>query len=269
MTYAHEAHGGGGALDLASGGALLIATTLAVAYAVAARARSREPRGWSPWRTVSFLGGCLLLGGALLPALSPYPPGDFRWHMAQHLVIGMVAPLLLVLGAPMTLLLRTVPRRQGRAIGRALRSRPARVVANPVTALVLSVGGLAMLYFTPLYAYAEAHESVHALVHLHFVASGYLFAWVVAGPDPAPHRLPVPARLVVLGAAVAFHAVASQLLYAGIGVQVAVSEAERRGAGDLMYFGGDLAELLIALALVASWRPRRTASRPLTAATAS
>ncbi|NHC47183.1 cytochrome c oxidase assembly protein [Motilibacter sp. K478] len=249
-------------------GALTLASTLAVTYAWAALARRREPRGWSGRRAASFLAGCLLLGVALLPALSPYPPGDFRWHMAQHLLIGMVAPLLLVLGAPVTLLLRTLPRHQGRAVGRVLRSRPARLVANPATALTLNVGGLALLYFTPFYEVVEAHTAVHALVHLHFVAAGYLFAWVIAGPDPAPHRPSVPVRLVVLGAAVAFHALISQLLYAGIGVQVPVGEAERRGAGELMYYGGDLAELLLALALLSTWRPRRAPARtPVVAGT--
>ncbi|NHC15085.1 cytochrome c oxidase assembly protein [Motilibacter sp. E257] len=256
---AHSGHADAALLDATSALALVAAAALAVAYAVAARARSREPRGWSAWRTASFLAGCAVLGLVLLPGLSPYPAGDFRWHMAQHLLIGMVAPLLLVLGAPMTLLLRTLPRRHGRLVGRALRSWPVRLVANPLSALALNVGGLAVLYFTPFYGVVEAHESVHALVHLHFVAAGYLFAWVIAGPDPAPHRPSVPVRLVVLGAAVAFHALISQLLYAGIGVQVPVGEAERRGAGELMYYGGDIAELLIALALVTSWRPRARA----------
>jgi putative membrane protein len=67
----------------------------------------------------------------------------------------------------------------------------------------------------------------------------------------------VPARLVVLGVAIAGHAVLSQLLYAGAFFQAAVPGAELRGAGELMYYGGDIAELLLALALVTFWRPRR------------
>lgn len=60
------------------------------------------------------------------------------------------------------------------------------VLALPVTALVLNLGGLVALYFTPLYAVPAREPGLHNLVHLHFVASGYLFAWVIAGPDPAP-----------------------------------------------------------------------------------
>ena len=101
------------------------------------------------------------------------------------------------------------------------------------------------------------NEAVHGLIHTHFFVAGYLFAWVIAGPDPAPHRPSVPTRLVVLGVAIALHAVMSQMLYAGILVQVPVTAAQRQGAGELMYYGGDIAELLLAIALVLTWRPRR------------
>ncbi|MBB4908609.1 cytochrome c oxidase assembly protein [Actinophytocola algeriensis] len=53
-------------------------------------------------------------------------------------------------------------------------------------------------------------------MHLHFLVAGYLFAWLIAGPDPAPHRPGVPARLVLLGVAIAVHATLAQLMYAGI-----------------------------------------------------
>jgi putative membrane protein len=238
---------------------LLVVT---VGYLILASRRRREPRGWSGLRTVGLLAGSTLLAVALAPGTLPWPHGDFRGHMLQHLIIGMVAPLLLVLGAPMTLLLRSVPSRFGRVVGRCLRSRPLHLVANPVTALVLSVGGLAALYFTPLYALTTDHEVLHGLVHLHFLVAGYLFAWVIAGPDPAPRRPSVPVRLVVLGVAVGLHATASQMLYAGILVQVPVSVAERQGAGELIYYGGDIAELLVAVALVVTWRPRRPEPDP-------
>ena len=140
--------------------------------------------------------------------------------MHQHLLLGMYAPLGLVLGAPITLLLRSIPPAHGRLIGRVLRSRPAHFLAHPVVALILSVGGLPALYFTPLYAATTTDEALHLLVHVHFLLAGYLFAWVIAGPDPAPHRPSVPVRLVVLGVAIAGHAVISQLMYAGVLVQI-------------------------------------------------
>ena len=100
---------------------------------LARRARRRNPaKGWSPWRTTSFSTGLALLAVALLPPIAPFAHTDFRGHMAQHMLIGMYAPLALVLGAPVTLLLRAVPAAHGRQISAILHSRPARLLALPL-----------------------------------------------------------------------------------------------------------------------------------------
>lgn len=240
---------------------LLVLAAFALGYLLLARARGREPRGWSRWRTAAFLGGVLMLGLGLTPTVSPFAGGGLPAHMYQHLLIGMYAPIGLVLGAPVTLLLRSLPRHHGKQIGRLLRSGPVHLVAHPVTALVLNLGGLVALYFTPLYALASREPALHHLIHLHFLAAGYLFAWVIAGPDPAPARPSVPARLVVLGVAITGHAVISQLIYAGLFIQVQAPPGELRQAGELMYYYGDIAELLLAFALVSNWRPTARARR--------
>ncbi|MGR8008867.1 cytochrome c oxidase assembly protein [Streptomyces hypolithicus] len=248
-------------------GVLLPAAALAVTGAcyllLAARARRRNPRaGWSWWRTGFFLAGIALLALALLPPVAPYAHGDFRGHMLQHLLIGMYAPLALVLGAPVTLLLRTLPARRARRFSRALRSRPLRPLAHPVTALALSVGSLGVLYLTPLYDALAAQPGAHWPLHAHFLLSGCLFAWAVAGPDPAPARPGVVPRLVVLGVAIAAHATISQLMYGGFLIDVTAPVAEVQGGAEIMYYGGDIAELLLAVALVATWRPAAAARGP-------
>lgn len=255
----HAATSGGLPLEAFS---LALIAVVGVAYVVAAMRRSREPRGWSPWRTASFVLGLAVLAAGVVP-LSPFPAGSFPEHMYQHMVIGMYAPLGLVLGAPVTLLLRSTPRSFGRGVMRFLRLPPVRFVANPVTALVLDIGTLWLLYLTPLFTLMTSHVALHHLVHVHFFAAGYLFAYVIAGPDPAPRRPSVPARLVVLGVAIVGHAVLAQLIYAGLFVDLPVPAGERRAGGDLMYFSGDIAELLLALAMVSTWRPERRASRAL------
>lgn len=246
MTVAHGAHQASSVLPV------IVGVVLAGGYAVLATRQT----AWSRARTASFLAGSALLVLALL-----LEADDFPTHMLQHLLIGMLAPTGLALGAPVTLLLRSVPRRWGRVVGRVLRAPVARLLTHPATILVLNLGGLVVLYATPLYAFTTHHETAHHLVHLHFLAAGYLFAWLIAGPDPAPHRPSVRTRLVLLGIAIAVHAVLSQLMYAGIGVDLPVPTEERRAGAQLMYFGGDIAELLLAFALVSTWRVRRSAAQ--------
>jgi putative membrane protein len=194
---------------------------------------------------------------ALLPQYLPYPEGDFRTHMLEHLILGMIAPLGLVMAAPMTLVLRTIPTRWGKAISYLLHSRSIRVMVNPGTALLLNLGGMTALYFTPLYMAMMMHPALHHAVHFHFLAAGCLYTWVIAGPDPAPHRPSVPVRLVVLGIAVVVHSVLSQLLYAEMFVTVPAAAAQLQRGAELMYYGGDISEMLLAFALVTTWHPAR------------
>ncbi|MFB9350475.1 cytochrome c oxidase assembly protein [Streptomyces heliomycini] len=224
---------------------------------LAHRARLRNPvRGWSRLRTAGFLTGLALVATALVPPVAPFAHTDFRGHMVQHLLIGMYAPLALVLGAPVTLLLRTLPAARARRLTAVVHSRPARLFAHPAVALVLSTGSLAVVYFTPLHDTVMAHPAGRRLLLLHFLLAGCLFAYVIAGVDPAPGRPGVRARLVWIGVAVTAHAVISQLMYGGFRVDVHAPVPEVRGGAEIMYYGGDIAELLLAAALVATWRPR-------------
>ncbi|MGW5259130.1 cytochrome c oxidase assembly protein [Streptomyces sp. NPDC004012] len=254
----HLHHGAGSGLPETLLPALALLACAGVYLRLARLARLRNPvRGWSPWRTACFTMGLALLAVAILPPIAPLAHTDFRGHMAQHLLIGMYAPLALVLGAPVTLVLRTLPAHRARQVTAVLHGRPARRSAHPAVALLLSAGSLAVLYFTPLYDAAMARPAGHWLLHAHFLVSGCLFAYVIAGPDPAPGRPGVRARLVYLGCAVALHAAIAQLMYGGIWVDIHAPIPEVQGGAEIMYYGGDIAELLLAAALVTTWRPER------------
>ncbi|WSB67130.1 cytochrome c oxidase assembly protein [Streptomyces decoyicus] len=236
--------------------ALVLLAAAGTYLLLARRARRHNPaQGWSQWRTAGFLTGTALLGVALLPPVAPLAHEDFRGHMAQHMLIGMYAPLALVLSAPITLLLRTLPAARGRQLTAVLHSPPARVIAHSAVALALSTGSLAVLYFTPLYNATMSTPAAHWLLHAHFLLSGCLFAYVIAGPDPAPARPGVRPRLVYLGIAIAAHAVISQLMYGGFWIDIHAPIYQVQGGAEIMYYGGDIAELLLAAALVATWRP--------------
>lgn len=216
-----------------------------------------KERKWSIWRTASWMSGAGILAWGLLPQFLPFSPGDFRQHMLQHLMLGMLAPIGLVMAAPITLLLRALPVGQSRIVIRILQTRTLKLWANPVTALVFNLGGMAALYFTSLFVWMMTNPALHYLVHFHFVVAGCLYAWVIAGPDPAPDRPSVPSRLVVLGIAVVLHSVMAQMLYARVLVSIPVPTDQLQQAAELMYYGGDITELLLAFAMVSTWRPSR------------
>ena len=249
---------------------LLVGGALA-AYAAAALAQRRRGRAWSGWRSAAFAAGAGLVALAVSPPVVAFAHHDLRGHMMQHLLIGMLAPLGLVLGAPVTLALRTLSVPAARRVTRVLRSRPVQALAHPATAAVLNVGGMYALYLTPLYAATLAEPALHHLVHVHFLAAGYLFSWsVLAGPDPAPHPPSRWVRLGVLFASMGAHAVLGKLMYGFLWPRgVPYGADEIRDAAQIMYYGGDLAEVLLVVALFAGWYRARRPRRPALAARAA
>lgn len=226
------------------------------------------PRPWSPWRTTSWVIGCLLIGLGLSPLV--HGPGASD-HMLQHLLLGMYGPVFLVLGAPVTVVFGAAPPAWRRRLGKILGQRPVGVLTHPVTAGVLHVGPLFLLYLTGLYELTMTVPLWHGALNLHFVAAGCLFAWSIAGPDPAPRRPGIILRAVVLVLSAGLHAWLAKLLYAGAAELPSASlhaPQELRAAAELMYYAGDGAELILAVALFGTWyiRRRRRYDRARTAA---
>ena len=221
-----------------------------LAYAVLVVRARRRGRGWSPWRTASWTTGGVLATAAVTGPLAAASATSWTAHMAGHVLLGMLAPLLLVLGAPVTLALNALPVASARRLSHLLRSRPLRVVTEPAVAAVLAVGGLWVLYATPLLDVAHAHPVVDVLVHAHVLLAGYLLSAVLVGRDPLPHRRGPWHLLVVLGLALAAHDVLAKHLYARAGGPDPLDE--RRGA-LLMYYGGDAVDVVLVVLVCARW----------------
>jgi putative membrane protein len=217
-----------------------------LAYGRATGTRRAAGRRWPRWRSASFLVGLAMAAAAVSPPMRALVHDDPRAHMVQHLLLGMFAPLALVLAAPVTLLLAAIPVGARRRAGAVLRSRALHGLAHPATAAVLDVGGLYVLYLTPLAALTGENSLVHHLVAAHVLLAGYLFSWSIAGPDPAPRRPGTAVRVAVLIAAGAAHGLLAKLLFSRAGTD------ELQSAAQLMYYGGDVAELALAVALFAS-----------------
>ena len=168
---------------------------------------------WPVGRTISFALGISVIDFATSGGLGVYAQFSFSYHMLAHMLLAMVAPIGLVLGAPMTLALRTLP--QGRtstergvrgSLLAALHSKIGVFYTNPVVALLIFDGSLFALYFTDLFASMMQSHLGHLVMNLHFLAAGFLFFFVVIGIDPNPRKIPYLVQIVVLFAAMSIHA---------------------------------------------------------------
>jgi putative membrane protein len=194
-----------------SAGWLSVVAVLAIGYLAAFVVLRRRGIAWSVGRLVAwFLGlGSLLV--VTCTGLATYGMALFSVHMAQHMVLSMLTPILLLLGAPITLALRVLPAsgragRPRRMLLAVLHSRFAKVISHPgftVTAFVVSLYGL---YFTGLLNVAMSTHLGHQLMLMHFLTVGLLFFGPILAIDPWPRRSAPGLRLIELLIAVPFHA---------------------------------------------------------------
>ncbi|GAA1397480.1 cytochrome c oxidase assembly protein [Luteococcus peritonei] len=237
---------------LVLGGALLL---LAFGYLWAVSAGRRRGRSWSPWRTAALVAGVCLAMVALGP-LGAAGHRDFVAHMWGHLLLGMAAPLLLVVSAPVTVLLRGLPAHRARSLSRLLQSTWLRIVSHPAVAAALNVGGLWLLYTTALHGWMHTSWLGHMVVHGHVLLAGLVFTAAILQVDPTPHGHDHRLRAACLVGFLALHAILGKHLYAH--PPVGVDEASAQAGAQLMYYGGDYIDVVLIALFCLDWY-RRTA----------
>ncbi|OBI99768.1 copper resistance protein CopD [Mycobacterium alsense] len=265
--------------DLIFGTAAIVLAALYVAAVVRLR---RRGDGWPAGRTVSWLLGCLSLLFVTSSGVGRYMPAMFSMHMVAHMGLSMLVPILLVLGAPVTLALRALP-----AAGRddppgprewllaALHSHVSRFLTNPVVATVLFVAGFYGLYLSDLFDIAVSSHAGHLAMNVHFLLSGYLFYWVVIGVDPTPRPLPPLAKVAVVFASLPLHAFFGVVLmgtktvlgasfYRSLGLSWHTDLlGDQRLGGGIAWAAGEVPLVIVMLALLVQWArsDQRTARR--------
>jgi cytochrome c oxidase assembly factor CtaG len=191
---------------------LTVAGLLGGTYLYGVLLMRRRGDAWSLFRTLSWVAGCLLLVFVTSGGPAVYGRVSFSAHMLQHMSLMMMVPILLVLGAPITLALRTLKSRADSSDGprewllAIVHSRFMRVVANPIVIAVLFVGSLVAFYFSGLFQLSMETHTGHLLMTAHFLLVGYMFVWVMIGIDPGPPRPPYAMRVLLLLVTVSFHA---------------------------------------------------------------
>ena len=177
----------------------VVVAVMVVLYALGVRrvGRSGGDR-WSTRRTVAFVLGAVIVLVAVDSVVGVYDDVLFADHMAQHLLLVMVAAPLLAMGAPVELATRATGGRVGRQIGRALGSRLAGVVGHPIFGFALFAAVIPVAHLTALYNVTLTNEPVHHVEHLAFLVIGYLFWRPVVGIEPTRHPLSPGLRLLYL-----------------------------------------------------------------------
>ncbi len=205
----------------------------------------------------------------------------FSVHMVQHLLMGLIAPILLALSGPVTLALRALRRGPDPAwpgprewLTAALRLPVSRLLTHPLFALAFYVVSMYAMYLTKLFELALRSHAAHLLMMGHFLLAGYLFFWVTIGVDPAPRRgmdgtvrsrLSPPVALLLV--------VVSMALHAFLGIIIMQSTAlfahdwftalprtwgptpleDQYTAGAIAWSFGEIPTLLVAIALCIRW----------------
>jgi putative copper resistance protein D len=226
---------------------------------------------WNPGRTIAWLGGIAIIAWVTNGAPAIYGDVLFSAHMVQHMVLALLVPMLLVLGAPVTLLLRAVPPRADGSRGPRewvlafVHSWWGRTVSRPIVAAAVFVVGMIAFYYSPVFRWSVDNHAGHVWMVVHFALAGYLFANALIGIDPGPKRPSYPLRLVLLFATMVFHAFFGVALmsqttllaadwFGNMGRPWGLSAiADQQRGGSIAWGIGELPTLVLAIAVAIQW----------------
>lgn len=236
----------------------------------------RRGDSWPVMRTVSFVGlGLGSISIALFSFLGVYDTVLFWLHMVQHMILNMVAPVFLVSGAPMTLMLRTLPKRPRAWLLKLLHSWLAKIVLFPPLTTAAMVASPFVLYLTGWYDLTLRNSFQHDLLHIYMVTLGCLFFFPLLGVDPVPIKMPYPIRILLFFITMPFHAFLGTMI---MGSKTLIAEEwylsfgrswgpspidDQYVAGALMWATGDLTMFSAITAIFIQWMrdSRREAAR--------
>lgn len=227
----------------------------AVLYLFGVRRLARRGRGWSVWRTVSFMAGLLSVELALGSSVSVLAGETFTAHIVQHLLLMVVGPPLLALGAPMTLLLQTSSRRVKTAALKVLHSGPFAVLSHPITVFFLYYMSMFAFFLTAAIGYAMEHMWLMDLINLGFFAGGTLFWWPMIGLDPIPRwELSPGLKLVNLLIGVPFESfLGIALMMKATAVASMYTVATTHAGGGLLWAATEISSVVAIIPIFVQW----------------
>ncbi|MGC4998656.1 MULTISPECIES: cytochrome c oxidase assembly protein [unclassified Streptomyces] len=230
----------------------------------------RRGDAWPVSRTLSYVVGVLTIALVMCTRLNDYGMVMFSVHMVQHMVISMLSPILILLGAPVTLALRALPTAGRDRTGprelllALLHSRYMRFITHPAFTIPLFIASLYALYFSPVFDFLMGSRAGHIAMMVHFLAVGVVFFWPIIGVDPGPHRPNHLMRMLELFAGMPFHAffgialmMASEPMVetfknppASLGIDAL---ADQGAAGGIAWAFSEIPSVLVLIALLFQW----------------
>lgn len=188
-----------------------IAIVLAALYIYGVVKLRRRGEEWPAIRTFWFLLGCFTLAVMMSSGMGMNMMALFSMHMVVHMGLTMVVPVFLVLGAPLTLIMKVVPPGSPGTPGmhewvQALCSnRLIAFITHPAVNTIQFVAFFYFLYITPLYPILVQDHGGHVGMNFLFLISGYIYFWDMIGVDPVPNRRSPMVRLMWLVFSMPFH----------------------------------------------------------------
>jgi cytochrome c oxidase assembly factor CtaG/uncharacterized membrane protein len=226
---------------------------------------------WQWFRSVNWVIGLLVLTYITSGPPSVYGRVLFSAHMVDHMALTMVAPLFLVLGAPVTLALRALPARGDGSRGLRewllvfVHSKFSQFVTHPIVAAGNFAGSIVLFYYSDAFGFAMREHVGHELMNLHFALTGYIFVLSMIGTDPLPLRAPYPMRLLLLLATMGFHAFFGVAMMGGTGLLAAdyfgnlgrawgqSALLDQQVGGAVAWGIGEVPTLLVAIGVAVMW----------------
>ncbi len=237
----------------------------------------------SRWQRTSFFTGLFVIFIALQSPLDNLSEHMLSFHQLQHFLLRMLAPLMILLGAPLTPMLRGLPPwiLQG-FVKPTVRHPLARAIyeklTNPVITVVIFMGVLYLWQFPGGFNLALRNESVHAMMHMTMMSSGFIFYWAVIDPAPRRSRIHYGVRVLylglivlpntILGAVITF---SKSIIYTGYEDVYQPFDmsllTDQQIGGLLLWVPGDMMSILVAGIVMIMWYEREEganqANRPI------
>lgn len=241
------------------------------AYVLGVAKVLRRGDKWSWFHSVNWVIGLVVLTYITSGPPAVYGRVLFSAHMVDHMALTMVAPIFLVLGAPVTLALRALPARGDGSRGLRewlllfVHSKFSQLVTHPLFAAANFAGSIVLFYYSDAFGYAMRDHVGHELMNLHFALTGYIFVLTMIGTDPLPRRAPYPMRLLLLLATMGFHAFFGVSIMGGTGLLAAdyfgnlgrawgpSALLDQQMGGAVAWGIGEVPTLLVAIGVAIMW----------------